>query len=144
MLARIMRNDAFGWLVGAALASSGFAAFQAMQVPIDVKPGDTPTTIERDRGGHLPVAILSTAQFDALTVDPTTVRVGPTGTEAEPARTVQGDVNGDDRVDLQVLVRVPDLQITCATKVIKLTGKTMSGTDIEGSEAVTVDGCGVF
>ena len=142
MLSRIMRSYTIGWLLAAATAS-GVAASQAVQVPIDVKPGDTPTTIEKNRGGHLPVAILSTAQFDALTADPTTIRVGPTGTEAEPARTMRDDVNGDERVDLQVLVRVPDLQITCATKAIKVTAKTMSGTDIEGSEAVTVDGCGV-
>jgi hypothetical protein len=136
-----MRSDTFGWLLGAALASAGFAAPQAMQVPIDVKPGDTPTTIEKDRGGHLPVAILSTAQFDALTVDPSTIRVGPTGTEAEPARTTQGDVNDDKRVDLQVLVRVRDLGIACNTKAIRVTAKTISGAAIEGSEAVTVNGC---
>ncbi len=142
MLPRIMRRHTPIWLLAAVVASSSLAASQALQVSIDVKPGDTPTTLERERGGHLPVAILSTAQFDALTVDPATVRVGPTGTEAEPARTMRSDVNGDDRVDLQLLVRMQDLQISCATKVIKVTGKTMTGTDIEGSEAVTVDGCG--
>lgn len=142
MLPRMMLGTTGIWLLAAAAASSSLAASQALQVPIDVKPGDTPTTLERERGGHLPVAILSTAQFDALTVDPTTVRVGPTGTEAEPARTMRSDVNGDERVDLQLLVRMEDLQVTCATKVIKVTGKTMTGTDIEGSEVVTVDGCG--
>ena len=137
-----MRSRPAVWIVGAAIVSSGFIAAQSLQVPIDVKPGDTPTTIERNRGGHLPVAILSTATFDALTVDTTTIRVGPTGTEAEPARTTQGDVNDDRRVDLQVLVRVQDLQITCETKVIRMTARTMTGAAIEGSEAVTVEGCG--
>ena len=114
---------------------------QAIQVTIDVKPGDTPTTLERTRDGFVPVAILSTAKFDALTIDPTSVRVGRTGTEAEPARSMQTDVDRDDRLDLQVLVRVNDLGLACDTKTIRLTAKTTSGASVEGSEAVTITGC---
>ena len=114
---------------------------QALKVAIDVKPGDTPTTIERDRGGMIPVAILSSAGFDALTVDPATVRVGPTGNEAEPFKTTPSDVNEDKRPDLLLLVRLQDLKITCQDKVIRVTAKTNAGADIEGSEAVTIIGC---
>jgi len=129
------------WAVSIVVLCVGVAGAQAMKVPIDVKPGDTPTTIERDRGGFLPVAILSTTEFDALSVDTSTVRVGPTGTEAEPARSMQSDVNGDERVDLMVLVPVQALKITCDVKSIRLTATTMSGTAIEGAESVVVEGC---
>lgn len=124
-----------------ALASAAAAGGQTMKVSIDVKPGDTPTTLERNREGMVPVAILSTAEFDATTVDPGSVRIGPTGTEAEPVRSMQSDANQDKRTDLMVLVRVQDLKLSCEDKVIRLTGKTASGVAIEGSEAITVTGC---
>ena len=70
------------------------AAADPVRVSIDVKPGDSATTIQPDREGMLPVAILSTESFDATTVNPATVRFGPTGSEARPFRTAQEDVGG--------------------------------------------------
>ena len=136
-----MLRHALGSGLVIALASAAAAGDQTMKVSIDVKPGDTPTTLERNREGMVPVAILSTAEFDATTVDPGSVRIGPTGTEAEPVRSMQSDANQDKRTDLMVLVRVQDLKLTCEDKVIRLTGKTASGVAIEGSEAITVTGC---
>ncbi len=136
-----------GWRVAALLwcaagAVTAAQAPQVMKVAIDVKPGDSPTTLERGRGGLVPIAILSTAQFDALTVDVETIRVGPTGEETQPTRTSSGDVNEDRRPDLVALVRVQDMEISCATTMIKLTAKTQAGVSIEGSEAVVITGCG--
>jgi hypothetical protein len=122
-----------------------FASYAALQKPmpitIDVKPGDDPTTLERSRDGFVPVAILSTAKFDALAIDVSTVRVGRTGTEAEPARSMQSDVDNDKRLDLMLLVRVNDLGLACDTKLIRLTAKTTDGTSVEGSDPVTIIGC---
>ncbi|MEX2270036.1 MAG: hypothetical protein WD690_01105 [Vicinamibacterales bacterium] len=131
-----------GWLLPALLVSwVGVVGSQTVKVSIDVKPGDSPTTIEPGREGMLPVAILSTAGFDATTVDPTTIRIGPAGSEAEPVRTMSDDVNKDGRSDLMMLVRIQDMKVKCGDKIIRLTGKTMNGTAIEGSEAVTTSGC---
>jgi hypothetical protein len=130
------------WVLAAVVASwSAVAAQKALQVSIDVKPGDTPTTIETERGGMLPVAILTTAQFDASTVDPSTIRIGPTGTEAEIFRSMREDVNRDGRTDLLVLVRLQEMRVKCGDTAIRLTGKTTGGADIEGSEKVAVEGC---
>ena len=117
------------------------AAQKPMRVSIDIKPGDTVTTLEADRGGMLPIALLSTAQFDAALADPATIRVGPSGSEAEPFRTMREDVNRDGRMDLLVLVRMDALNVSCGVTSIRLTGKTSKGVDIEGPEAVTVEGC---
>ena len=125
----------------AVLFWSMVAGAQAMKVLIDIKPGDEPTTVERDRGGFLPVAVLSSATFDALSIDISTIRIGPTGTEAEPGRTTTSDVNEDKRNDLMVLVRVPDLNLKCTDTMIRLTAKTKDGAALEGSEAVKVTGC---
>lgn len=132
----------FGGIVGILVLGSGLVAAQARPVQISVKPGDSPTTIERGRDGMIPVAVLSTAEFDAATIDPTTLRVGPTGTEAVPVRSMLSDVNTDERPDLMLLVRLRDLQVTCDVKAIWVKGETRAGVEIEGSEAVTVAGCG--
>lgn len=128
------------WCAAAALASAQTP--QVMKVTIDVKPGDSPTTLERGRGGMVPVAILSTAEFDALTVDVETIRVGPGGDEAEAWKTTPSDVNEDRRLDLVALVKVQDMGLTCSTRSIKLTASTQAGVPIEGSETVQIAGCG--
>ena len=117
------------------------SAPQPIRVNIDVKPGDNRTTIEPDREGLMPVAVLSSAQFDASTIDPRTIRVGPTGTEAEPFRSMSDDVNRDGRTDLLVLVRVQEMRAKCGDKMIRLTAKTKAGADVEGSEEVTMERC---
>ena len=141
MVTRTSKSRAAGLFWCAAAAIAAVQAPQVMKVSIDVKPGDTPTTLERNRGGLVPVAVLSTTQFDALTIDVETIRVGPSGEEAEPTRTSASDVNEDRLPDLLVLVKVPDLQLRCTDKVIKLTARTQAGVPIEGSEAVTITGC---
>jgi hypothetical protein len=122
------------------LASVGAAGAQTTIV-IDVAPGNTPTEIESGRGGLLPVAMLSTAAFDATTLDQTTIRFGPTGTEAGPARTVTEDVDRDGRQDLMSLFRVADLELPCGGVALLLTAETASGGAVAGSERVTVIGC---
>jgi hypothetical protein len=125
----------------AALAWAPVAMAQTPQrVTIDVKPGDAATTLEI-RDGMLPIALLSTAQFDAASTDPSTIRIGPTGTEAEPFRTMPEDVNRDGRPDLLILVRVQQLNLSCSDKAIRLKAETRAGMSIEGSEAIVVDGC---
>lgn len=127
--------------IGLLASSLASGVWQPVRVSIDVKPGDSPTSIEANREGMLPVAILTTPQFDATTVDATTIRIGPTGTEAEPFRTMSDDVNKDGRLDLLILVRLQDMKVKCEDKAIRLKAQTQAGTDIEGSEAVTVT-CG--
>ena len=117
------------------------SAQQAMRVSIDVKPGDTPTTIEPGRQGMIPIAILSTAQFDASTVDASTIRIGPTGTEATIFRSNMDDVDRDGKIDMLLLVRVQEMAIKCGNTTIILKAKTKAGRQIEGSEVVKLEGC---
>ena len=79
--------------------------------------------------------------FDAAAIDTRTIRVGPTGMEAEPVRTMSDDVNRDNRPDLLMLVRVQDLRLKCGDKLIRITAKTKSQADIERSERVVLEGC---
>ena len=136
-----MKGLIIGSMLGTLLTGSPALADDAVHVTIDVKPGHTPTTIEPNSRGMLPVAILTTREFNATTVDPTSILIGPTGTEGEPFRTMQEDVNGDGRIDLLVLVRYQDLNVKCDTTIIRLSGKTTKGVSIEGSQKVTAEGC---
>jgi hypothetical protein len=112
-----------------------------IQVAIDVKPGDTPTTMEPTRQGMVPIAVLSTKDFDAGQIDPDSVRAGATGTEAAMFKSMMEDVDKDKDVDLLLLFRVKDLALSCSVKAVTLKGKTLKGQDIEGAEIVTMVGC---
>jgi hypothetical protein len=112
-----------------------------IQVTVDVKPGDTPTTLEPKREGMVPIAILSTKQFDATQVDTATVRAGAKGTEAALFRSAMEDVNGDRLTDVMLLFRVQEMGLDCSGKSVTLKGKTKDGKEFEGTEKVEMVAC---
>jgi hypothetical protein len=132
-------SAAFFSIVLAATVLSVVPAAQTLRVTIDIKPGDSPTTIEPERQGVIPVAILTTPTFDAALVDISTVAIGPTGTEAEVFRAMFDDVDRDGDTDRLLLFRQQEMGISCTDKVIVLKGKTTDGRTIEGSETVVVE-----
>jgi hypothetical protein len=76
---------------------------QVLYIDIDIKPGaESIAPINPKARGNIPVALLSSAQFDALKVDRSSIKFGPTGIEASPLRCGKGgeDVNGDGYLDL--------------------------------------------
>lgn len=122
------------------ISASSVALSQAeTKIRIDIKPGDEPTTINPFRDGMLPVAIISTADFEAMSIDPDTVRF--INSEAAPVRSMQDDVNADDRPDLVLLFRNREIGITCGDEKATLTARTRDGTTVTGSEAIRVVGC---
>ena len=54
-----------------------FEAPVKVQVDIAIKPGSDPNSINPNQKGVIAVAILTTEDFDATTVDPLSVNVGP-------------------------------------------------------------------
>lgn len=103
------------------------------------------------------MAILSTATFDATSVDADSVRFGKTGTEtAEVHKDEQGsarrhveDVNNDGRLDMVFHFRFRDSGFSCAdipadqmsvTLTAFLTGKTPDGTPIKGEDSLRLVG----
>lgn len=124
--------------LGVAMAQSGA---KVIHVTIDVKPGDEPTTLEPKREGIVPVAILTTKEFDATRVDAETVRAGATGTEAAVFRSAVEDVDRDRDTDMVLLFRVREMGLECNGRSVTLKGKTRDGQEIEGTEAVAMEGC---
>jgi len=117
------------------------ACLELIEVSIDIKPGSNPNSINPRSNGSIPVAILSTADFDApAAVDRTSLTFGRTGDEASLAfcGTTLKDVNADSRLDLvcHFTTSVTGFQVGDTEGILK--GETGGGTAIEGRDAVRV------
>jgi hypothetical protein len=79
----------------------GTVTIIALSIDIDIKPGSDPNSINPRNKGTIPVAILTTDLFDALTVDDSSLTFGRTGDEASLAfcTTSLEDVDKDGDLD---------------------------------------------
>ena len=103
--------------------------------------------VSRPRPVALPVAILATSiamgeplDFNARWVNPSTVRFGPAGAVVE--RSSLADVDGDGDEDLVLPFRKLATGLACGDTVATLTGETLTGRSIVGSDSVRIVGCG--
>jgi len=80
-----------------------------------------------------------TPSFNASSVDPETVRFGRTGIEAQPVHFA--DVDADSDLDLILHFKRAETGIQCGDQVAYLTGGTLIGKEIEGSDTVKTTGC---
>lgn len=119
-------------------------SIEAVEVDIDIKPGSEPNSINLKSKGVLPVAILTSDDFDAVDVDATTVFLGDlelSGT-ATPIRSGEEDVDGDGDVDLLLFFSIPELvdngALDTDSEEVILTGETFDGVFIVGSDSVRI------
>ncbi|MEN8005732.1 MAG: LamG-like jellyroll fold domain-containing protein [Candidatus Krumholzibacteriota bacterium] len=114
-----------------------------IDVGIDVKPDSDENRVNcNPHANHVvPVALLTTAEFDATNVDHATVLFGPAET-AEAHANLKGpvrhetDVDGDGDLDLLFHFRVPDSGIQCGDTKVSLTGETYDGQPISGADMI--------
>ena len=119
-----------------------------LSVSIDIKPGDPNNTINLNSRATIQVAILSAAEFDALTVDPASLTLAPPGAGQAGAHvvttgrgtpiTLLRDVDRDGRLDLVVHFRLEELQLTPGDTEAVLRGATFSGQRIRGADSIRV------
>ena len=120
-------------------------------IGVDIRPGGSANPVNLSGNGVIQVAILSSADFDATTVDPATLLVGDaanpgTAAATRPNGTYQvhvQDVNHDGLPDLMVHVRVSDLvengDLTATTTSLVVQGFLENGcTNFQGESAVRV------
>ncbi len=124
---------------------TGFAYdlfFGVLSVGIDIKPGSDPNSINLSSAGVIPVAILSSASFDATTVDPDKVflagaKVKMVG-KGNKFLCSEEDVNGDTLVDLVCKVETVQFMIEAGDSTAVLEAETFDGQPIEGSDTIRI------
>ena len=113
------------------------------EVPVDVKPGSSTNPIQLSSTGKIPVAIVSTASFDATTVDPNSVCFGdaeaPDQRDCTEAGSSIEDANGDGLADLVMRFEVQQTGIDPGDIQACLLGKTYGETGIEGCDDVVTN-----
>jgi hypothetical protein len=117
------------------------AAPAALEVSVDIKPGESPNTINPKNNGVIAVAILSTSDFDATTVDPLSVEFGPEGAFEAHGKGHLEDINKGGKKDLVLHFRTQDTGIACGDTSISLTGGTFNGDLIQGADSIKTAGC---
>jgi hypothetical protein len=129
-----------------------------VQLVVDIKPGSYPNSWGcKAVGGALPVAVLSTEDFDATEMNANTVRFGKDGTEAAPAHVDQDgnvrrhveDVDGDGLGDMVFHFRFGDTGFSCddipsgsrdAILMGWLAGMTDAGDAVKGGDELRLVG----
>lgn len=106
----------------------------SISINIDIKPGSYPNSINLKSKGVVPVAILSSTDFDANTVDPSTVKFAA----ASPRKWKMEDVDGNGMLDMLLHFETRDLSLTKDCTEAILTGKTTGGQDLEGKDSVNI------
>ena len=103
-------------------------------VSIDIKPGTSPNTINLGSNGSVAVAILTTAEFDASMVDPTTVEFA----DAPPFKRRMVDVDHDGNVDMLLYFYIQELNLDLNSILATLTGMTDDDRVIVGTDSVEI------
>jgi CSLREA domain-containing protein len=117
---------------------------------IDIKPGSNENPINiKTKNGVIPVAILTTPEFDALSVDHTSVTFGKTGVEAMEThkkkkigelKRHEEDVDGDGDTDLMFHFRVGEAGLESGDTQAFLFGETLEGLAILGTDFIQTVG----
>lgn len=112
-----------------------------LMVPIDIKPGSFPNSINLGSNGNVPVAILSTATFDATQVDPATVTLSGAAVnlngKGTPMFSIQ-DVNDDGRIDMLIHITTSALVLNDNDTTAVIEGSMFDGSAIKGSDSVRI------
>ena len=114
---------------------------ESTEVRVDIKPNEFPNSINLGSNGVVPVAIFSTPQFDATTVDPTSVALAGAKVKLKgkgtPMASLQ-DVNQDGLMDLVVHVSTEALELTGTDVRAFLEGRTFGNRAVIGIDTLRV------
>ncbi len=122
---RFFGADNMGW---------GIDAPTRIDVLIDVKPDSTENPVNPGSNGVLPVALLGSASFDVMNVDPGSLALG---VNAAPAVEMEyADANGDGWIDLVACYGTPETGTAYGDSSICLTGATTDGVELAGCDAI--------
>jgi uncharacterized delta-60 repeat protein len=114
----------------------------AVEVTIDIKPGSDSNLINLSGQALIPVAILTTARFDASTVNPGTVCFGdaeePSQRDCSGVHPNVADIDNDGDRDLRLLFETQQTGIDAEDTQACLTGSLLDTTQIEGCDFIRI------
>lgn len=113
---------------------------QPTTVEVDIRPGRYPNKINLSRKKNLWIAILSSETFDATTVDPASVRLGPNGAVINRNPRIV-DTDGDQDYDLKLRFKVSEIGISCGDTELSLSASTFDGSEIVATDSIITTGC---
>jgi hypothetical protein len=114
-----------------------------LEVNIDIKPGSDPNSVNQGSSGVIPVAVLSTADFDApAEIDPDTIslagaRVKMVG-KSSKLLCHSEDVNEDALADLVCKVETAQFMIEVGDSVAVLEADTFGGASVRGEDSIRI------
>ncbi len=109
---------------------------QNISVVIDIKPGSDDNPVNLKSKGVIPVAVLTTDDFDAATVNGATVTFA--GASPDHGSGHLEDVDGDGDLDWLGHFRMQETNIAEEDTEATLSGETTDGTPIVGSDGITI------
>lgn len=108
-----------------------------LPITVDIRP----RALNPKSQGVIPVVILSTADFDASSVDPLSVRFAAGGAQEAHQTGHSEDANGDGKNDLMLHFSLAAAGIQCGDSYAELSGATQSGQTVRGMDAFVTVGC---
>ncbi|MBI5079096.1 C40 family peptidase [Candidatus Wolfebacteria bacterium] len=110
-------------------------------VPIDIKPGSLPNSINLGSKGMVPIAIFGSATFNVAQINLATITLANTPIklkrDGQPMASYE-DVNGDGFTDIVIHIITEALQLTSSDVKAELNGSLLDGSKIKGSDSVRI------
>jgi hypothetical protein len=108
-------------------------------VPQDIKPNSDPNSLNIGRPGVVSVALLSTVELNTTTaVVQSSLRWGPTGTEAAVQRCGTEDANADGLIDLVCKFQLSEAGFAIADTLGIVTGQLVDGSAFLSADRVRI------
>jgi hypothetical protein len=126
---RVLSTDEIGML---------YSEYFRTTVQIDIKPGSDINPINLKNKAKIPVGIITTIDFDATKIDPTTVQFGPGGANVFRNKGHVEDINNDGVDDIVFHFITSDTGIEIDDTKAYIIGETVTGIFFKGSEPIRV------
>jgi subtilisin-like proprotein convertase family protein len=132
-----------GWMASETPAGPSIGGTHAKAIPsrhvnVDILPGESDNLIDTSIPGWVKVALLGAPNFDLGTLDPESLRFGSVAASKRDDGSLVWfeDTDGDGRQDLLFQIWGPSLQLGMEPAHVHLTGRTLDGTRIVGTDRV--------
>jgi hypothetical protein len=125
--------------IGNGIAATAFFSL-AVPVVIDVRPGNAGNQVFPNKSGKLPVAILSSAEFNAVQVDPATLQFGSADASVAEAPVIT-NVDAEFGDDMIAKFNVQEAGIFCDDTEVTLSGSTYAGEPFISTDNIDTSNC---